>query len=90
MTIDTDIDALASHVAREAVKTGTDAPPFEEKVEALKTLTAYRAMLLRRKATVGGDEDEDTPSFDQFAAEIKDAENGQVATRSNRGRARHG
>ena len=90
MTIDSDIDALASHVAKEAVKTGTDAPPFEEKVEALKTLTAYRAMLIRRKATVGSDEDDETPNFENFALGIKDAENGEVATRSNRGRARHG
>lgn len=90
MTIDSDIDALASHIAQGAVQTGEGAPAFDQKVEALKILTAYRAMLVKRKLGVT-DEDEDTPNFENFSAEIRDAEeNGKVGTRSNRGRARHG
>lgn len=89
MTIDTDIDALASHIAQAAVQSGEGSPPFGDKVEALKILTAYRAMLVKRKLGVEPD-DEDAPDFEKFADEIKDAENGQMGTRSNRGRARHG
>lgn len=90
MTIDTDIDALASHIAQGATQSGEGSPSFADKVEALKILTAYRAMLVKRKLGVTGDEDDDTPNFENFTAEIKDAENGQMGTRSNRGRARHG
>ena len=89
MTIDTDIDALAAHLAQEAVKSGEGAPAFDQKVEALKILTAYRAMLVKRKLGVTED-DEEAPNFDNFSAEIKDAENGAMGARSNRGRARHG
>lgn len=89
MTIDTEIDALAAHLAKEAARSGEGAPSFAEKTEALKILTAYRAMLVKRKLGTS-EEDEEAPNFENFGREIKEAENGQVATRSNRGRARHG
>lgn len=86
MTIDSDIDALAGHIAQEATKTGDGAPPFEEKIEALKILTAYRAMVLKRKLG-DSDPDEDVPNFENFGRDIQEAEaDAPTKVRSGRGR----
>jgi hypothetical protein len=73
MSIDDEIGALAAHVATEAVKSGKGAPRFGEKVDALKTLAAYLAIVSKTRSKMS--ERDDTPTFEDFAAQLHGAEN---------------
>jgi hypothetical protein len=81
--IDQDIEALAAHVATEAVKTGKGAPRFGDKVDALKTLAAYYAILMKSRGKKV--EPDDTPTFEDFAAQVHGADNGRAQVRGGRG-----
>ena len=84
MSIDQDIEALAAHVATEAVKSGKGAPRFGDKVDALKTLAAYYAIVVKLRGKPA--EKDDTPTFEDFAAQVHGAENGSRAkVRGGRG-----
>lgn len=67
--IEKDINALAEHVAKFATTSGEGAPPFQEKIDALKTLTALYAIQSKYRKT---DPDEDENTFADFAKQMKD------------------
>jgi hypothetical protein len=80
VTIDNDIEALAAHIATEAMKTGDGAPRFGDKVDALKTLAAYYAMRLKQREKP---EDAEPDDFD-FSRGVEDM-NGRASVRGGRG-----
>lgn len=83
MSIDQDIEALAAHVAAEAMKSGIKgAPRFGEKVDALKTLAAYYAIVAKTRGKMV--EKDDTPTFEDFAAQVHGADNGREKVRGSR------
>jgi hypothetical protein len=81
MSIDDDIGALAAHVATEAVKSGKGAPRFGEKVDALKTLAAYLAIVSKNRSKTP--ERDDTPTFEDFAAQVEEVGNGRAKVRDS-------
>lgn len=83
MSIDDDISTLAAHVATEAVKSGKGAPRFGEKVDALKTLAAYLAIVNKNRSKTP--ERDDTPTFEDFAAQVEEVGNGRAKVRDSRG-----
>lgn len=86
MKIDANLNKLANHILQEALKTGEDAPSFEEKTEALKTATALYAILMKYKQKQ--DDGDGTDTFEDFATKLKNAEappNGNTKVRSRRG-----
>lgn len=64
MTILSEIETLAQHVAKKATEDGT---PFAEKVDALKTLTALYAILARRNPE---SEDQEGATLGDLASRI--------------------
>ena len=83
--IDEEITKLVSHVAKKASAEGTDAPPFSEKVDALKAITAYYAILTKYKKNPSSEDDDDTPNFADFISKVDDeVKNGRSEIRSDR------
>jgi hypothetical protein len=75
MTIETEIDALATHIAREATEA-----EFTDAVKALDVLTKYYATV-KKHGTPSSDEDE--ASFETFTKGLKELENGKAVVRSS-------
>ena len=69
MSVDVDIEKLAIHVAKIAAETGAKAPPFAEKIDALKTLTSYYAILSKNRHKA---DDADDANFDQFTRQVQE------------------
>jgi hypothetical protein len=83
MNIESELERLAQHVLKEAQKTGTDAPSFEEKTEALKTGTTLFAILTKYRQK---SEDSDGSTFGDFARNIEKAEHEDDKPSKVRGR----
>ena len=81
MTIESDIEVLAAHVAKEASSSKSRDVPFSEKVDALKALTQYYAA--RAKLHKGNSDDEDGANFATFAKELEKT-NGEPEVGSDR------
>ena len=77
--IEKEIEALAKAIATEAKGA---AVALCDKTEALKTLVAYHAILLKYKQK--HDPDEDEPNFGEFAKQIEEVTN--VSSPKVRGR----
>lgn len=84
--LDKALNDLAVHLAELSVKQGEGAPSTSEKIDALKTLTGYRAMVNKIKPENDDDEGEEF-NFANAGRDIKEAENGAPEVRS--GRRRH-
>jgi hypothetical protein len=78
--IDKEIEALAKAVVKAAMK--PDAA-LADMTEALKTLAAYHAILLKYKAKE--DPDGDEPSFTDFTKQLEEVKNGSPKVRGRRG-----
>lgn len=68
--INTDLDTLASLIAKQAIQ---DTTPFPDKLDALSKLTAYYTLLLKHKGRSSDDPD-DEPTIGRFQAQLQDAE----------------
>lgn len=88
MNFPDELDKLAKQVAAKAASADT---PLQESVDALKALTPYYALLLKRKPDVPQD-DGDAPSFRNFQASLdadtttEESPNGGAQVRSRRRR----
>jgi hypothetical protein len=71
--IDDEINKLAAHIVKLATASGDGTPSFIEKVDALKVLTAYSAMI--RKFDNKPDDTEEEATFGSMVAQINNAEN---------------
>lgn len=78
----TKIIKLAEHIVDFAQQTGASAPPFQEKIDALKTATGLYAILTKYKQKQ--DDEGETSTFGDFAAKIEEAD-GRTKVRSRRG-----
>lgn len=72
----TAMDALATTIAGDAGK----AENLSDKVEAFKALVPYYVQKMKHKA--GDDGTDDTPTFDNFASKITNAEQGNGREKS--------
>lgn len=76
--IEKDINKLAEHIAKFATSVGEGAPPFQEKIDALKTLTALYAIQSKYKKH---EPDEDEHTFADFARQMKDDDEAEIRSR---------
>lgn len=78
MTAPKEIAELASHIAKQAL---TKEVNFTEKVEALKVLTAYTALVTKNAKA---DDTDEGPNFNDFQNRVKQI-NGETRVPSRRG-----
>jgi hypothetical protein len=82
MTLRTELDKLASSIAKNAA---LDATSLQEKVDAIKALTPYYA-LTQKLAAKGADDEDDGATFEAFSSEItgvqEEPKNGRKTVRS--------
>ena len=85
MTLEVEINKVASHIAELAQGGRSKEVPFSEKVEALKTLATWYAILTKHKGKQS--EGDSGPTFESFTKELEKT-NGEAAVGSHRERRR--
>ena len=88
MSLESDLQALASAISKKAQDKDT---LLQDSTDALKALTGLYAVLKKNKSNSDDSGDDDSPSFDTFSAAVQEHPHGnaslETGTRRRRGRA---